>query len=266
MELPALKLPQVHLPFDIPLLAHPPIDHFVIAIPVLVLLIEIINIFAKKRAIGTISFVLLVIGMVAAVGAYLTGLHDGSEVFDALTQAGQSELKEHKLLGTYLMLASAVVVVFKLLSAMIKRGLMKATYLLVLIVFVAGLFKQGHDGGELVYKYGANVARVADLDSDLSDAQDELDDANDALSNVKSQLQELKAKAAQGTTEAKQTVSKVVDTAVQKTEEAVEKVKQSAADTVGVVKQKAAEMTESAPTPEIEKVSQEPQPVPVETH
>jgi uncharacterized membrane protein len=285
MELPALKLPAIHLPFDIPVLAHPPVDHFVIAIPILVLVIEIINLVAKKRAIGTIAFVLLVIGMVAAVAAYLTGTTDGKEAFDALTQAGQAELKEHKLLGTYLMFASAIVVVFKMLSAMIRRGLMKAVYLLVLIVFVAGILKQGHDGGELVYKYGANVERVADLDSDLFDAKEELDDANDQIKSLKEEMKSTAEKAKETVNEAKQAVTEAAKNTAEKAAKAVnavkqtaaeaankgaevaEQVTQSASEAVEAVKAKAAEMTQSAPAPEVEKVAPvTPQSVPVETH
>lgn len=238
MELPALKLPQINLPFDIPVLLHPPIDHFVIAIPILVLIIEIINLFAKKKAIGVISFVLLVIGMVAAIAAYLTGTVDGKEAFDALTQSGQSELKEHKLLGTYLMLASTVVVLFKLLSAMIQRGLMKALFLLVLVVFVAGILKQGKDGGELVYKYGANVERVADLDSDLFDANEELDD-------LKDQMKSASEKAAQKVEAAKETVKKAASAAVEKSTEVLESAKKSAAEAAETVKEKSADAVDA---------------------
>ncbi len=285
MELPALKLPAIPLPFDIPVLAHPPVDHFVIAIPILVLVIEIINLVAKKRAIGTISFVLLVIGMVAAVAAYLTGTTDGKEAFDALSQAGQTELKAHKLLGTYLMFASAIVVIFKMLSAMIQRGLMKAVYLLVLIVFVAGILKQGHDGGELVYKYGANVERVADLDSELFDAQEELDEANDKIKSLKEEMESASAKAKETVVEAKKAVGDAVEKSAETAEKAlnavketaseatekgaqvVEEVKQSASEALESVKEKAAEMTQPTSAPEVEKVAPSaPQSVPVETH
>lgn len=176
MKLPAITLPQVELPFDIPLLMHPPVDHFIIAIPVIVLLLEIINLIAKKRVIGVVSFLLLILTVVAAVAAYLTGGIDGKEAFPLLSEAAQGELKEHKLLGTYLMLASAVVLVFKLLSVMISRGLMKALYLLVLIMFVAGILKQGKEGGELVYKYGVNVEKVQELDNELDDVKEELEE------------------------------------------------------------------------------------------
>jgi uncharacterized membrane protein len=165
MELPALPftLPNITLPFDIPLMMHPPVDHFVIALPFVVLLLELVNLVVKKRAVGVTTFFLLLLTAVAAVAAYITGTTDGKEAFDALSQAGQADLKAHKLLGTYLIFFSVVVLVFKLLSAMIKRGLMKALYFLILILFVATIVKQGKEGGELVYKYGANVEKAASV-------------------------------------------------------------------------------------------------------
>ena len=178
MELPVLpfKIPEVPLPFDIPVLMHPPVAHFIIALPVIVLLLEIINLFAKKRAIGFVSFFLLILTVVASAAAYLTGSVDGKEAWDLLSQAGQAEVKEHKILGTYLMLVSGVVLVFKLLSSMISRGLMKLLFLLVLIVFVAGILKQGKEGGELVYIHGANVKIVKIKDDELFDCKDDLSD------------------------------------------------------------------------------------------
>jgi len=173
--------------------------------------------------------------MVATVAAYLTGTVDGKEAFDALSQAGQAELKEHKLLGTYLVLASAVLVVFKLLSAMIQRGLMKATYLLVLIVFTAGILKQGKDGGELVYKYGANVERVADLDSELFDVQEELDELKEETKSITEKVEE---KAAE--------IKAVTKEVTAKAEEKASEVKESVSDAAEAVAEKASEVVESA--------------------
>jgi len=237
MELPALKLPQIELPFDIPVLMHPPVDHIAIAIPILVLVIEIINLVAKKRAIGVISFLLLLIGMVAAAAAYLTGTVDGKEAFDALSKAGQAELQAHKLLGTYLLLASAVVVVFKLLSAIIQRGLMKATYMLVLIVFTAGILKQGKDGGELVYKYGANIEKVQELDSELFDAQEELEALQEKIASAKKEI-------VQKVSEAKKAVRETVTKTVEKSKKTVESAKKEAAEVVQEAKEAGKEVTE----------------------
>jgi len=176
MELPAIKIPEIPLPFDIPVLLHPPVDHFIIALPIVVLLLEIINLFAKKRAIGVVSFFLIILTAVAAVAAYFTGTVDGKEAWDILSQAGQNELKAHKIFGTYLMLASGVLLLFKLLSAIIQRGMMKGLFLLILVLFAVGILKQGKDGGELVYKYGANVKIVKTMDDEIFELKDELSD------------------------------------------------------------------------------------------
>jgi len=178
MTLPELpfKIPEIPLPFDIPALMHPPVAHFIIALPVIVLLLEIVNLIAKKRAIGVTSFFLLLLTLVAAVAAYYTGGADGKAAWDILTQDGQTAVKAHKLFGTYLLLASVIVLLFKLLSALVQRGLMKAVYLVVLIFFVAGILKQGKEGGELVYTHGANVKIVKTMDDKMFEIQDELND------------------------------------------------------------------------------------------
>jgi hypothetical protein len=89
MTLPDITayIPKVELPFDVPVLLHPLVVHFMIAIPVIVLLLELINLIAKKKAIGVVSFVLLFLTAVVAVGAYFTGIADGKESFDILSEA-----------------------------------------------------------------------------------------------------------------------------------------------------------------------------------
>jgi len=222
MELPAIKLPQIELPFDIPVLLHPPVDHFIIALPVIILLLEVVNLIVKKRAIGVTSFFLLILTVVAAVAAYFTGSVDGKEAFPLLSEAAQGELKEHKLLGTYLMLASAVVLVFKLLSAMINRGLMKALYLLVLILFVAGILKQGKEGGELVYKYGVNVEKVQELDSELFDVKEELEELEEANKPAEAEEKEAPAEATEAAGETKETPAEAAPAAAEVKEDPAE--------------------------------------------
>jgi len=273
MELPALKLPQIPLPFDIPVLLHPPVVHFVVAIPILVLIVEIINLIAKKRAIGVMTFFVLTLGMVATAAAYLTGTVDGKEAFDALSQAGQAELKAHKLLGTYLVIASAVLVVFKMLSALIRTGLLKAMYLLVLIVFTIGVIKQGKDGGELVYEYGANVERVADLDSELFDVKEELDEAKEAaqkaleksaqvVEEVKESAAETVKEAAKKAEEVKEEVAPVTQAVEEKAQEAVETVKKN----VEKVQEVVTEATDAVEAkPEAAAVSEAPAPTTAES-
>jgi len=252
MELPVLpfKIPDLPLPFDIPVLMHPPVDHFIIALPLIVLLLEIVNLVVKKRAIGVTSFFLLLLTVVAAIAAYYTGSTDGKEAFDALTQAGQAELKAHKLMGTYLMFASVVVLIFKLLSVMIGRGLVKALYLLILILFVAGILKQGRDGGELVYQYGANVERVSDMDSEIFDLKEELDEMKEKAKPVAEKVEEKAA-------EVKKAVSEAATDVAEKASKAVESAKESAAETVETVKEKSTEAMEAVKEKAAEVISPE---------
>jgi uncharacterized membrane protein len=268
MELPVIKIPEIALPFDIPVLLHPPVDHFIIALPIVVLLLEVINLVTKKRAIGVVSFFLIILTVVAAAAAYFTGVTDGKEAFDLLSQAGQAELKEHKQLGTYLLFASSVVLVFKLLSAMIQRGLMKALFMLILILFVIGILKQGKDGGDLVYKYGANIERVSSLDSDLFDAKEELEELTQktkksvakAADTVKEKVTEAKEVVETKTAEVvkavekkvdevKESVTPTVETATKEVEKKVEEVKEVAAETVEKVESSAKKLSEEVTTP-----------------
>jgi uncharacterized membrane protein len=175
MTLPEIVLPKIVLPFDIPVLLHPFVVHFLIAIPVVVLLLELMNLMMKKKAVGGVSFFLILLIVIAAVGAYFTGLTDGKEAFPALGEVAKTALSEHKLLGTYLLLASALILLLKLL-AMTGNKILKGLYILVLIAFVVLTLKQGKEGGALVYQHGLNVTQkvVPDKTSTVEEVKEEV--------------------------------------------------------------------------------------------
>jgi uncharacterized membrane protein len=175
MTLPEIVLPKITLPFDVPVLLHPFIVHFVVAIPVVVLLLELMNVIMKKKAVGGVSFFLIILTVVAAAGAYLTGLTDGKEAFDALNDTAKEALSEHKLLGIYLLLASGILLLLKLL-AMTGNKVLRGLYILALLGFVIVMFKQGKEGGELVYKHGLNVEQVKILDDKVFDLEEALEE------------------------------------------------------------------------------------------
>jgi len=168
MALPLINIPQIDLPFAIPTLVHPAIVHFAIAIPVIVLLLEFYNLFAKRKSIGGFSFLLLLITIAVLIAVYLTGGVDGKEAYDLLSTDGQAELKAHKLLGAYVLIVSVGVILFKLL-AMTGKGFFRFLFFISLIGLIAISLKQGKDGGELVYEYGANVQIIKDMKFDLDD-------------------------------------------------------------------------------------------------
>jgi len=187
MELPAITLPQIALPFDIPTLIHPAAVHFAVAIPVIVLLLEFYNLFTRRKSIGAFSFILLVLTVVFFAIAYLTGSVDGKEAYDLLSPEGQAELKEHKLLGVYLLIGTVIVLFFKLL-AMTGKGILKFLFFIVLLGLIAGTFKQGKDGGELVYEYGANIERVKTLDDELFDVKEALEELEEEQSEATAEV------------------------------------------------------------------------------
>ena len=193
IDLPAISIPKIPLPIEIPEIIHPAIVHFAIAIPVVIFLLEIYNLAAKRRTISAFSLFLLIVVAVALFGAYLTGSVDGKAAWDMLSTDGQGDLKAHKLLGTYLVYASAFLVVLKLLVMAIRKTVGRILFILVLGGFIAVTLFQGKEGGELVYKYGANIEKVADMSSDADDAKDELSEAEEKLSDLQSKYDELVA-------------------------------------------------------------------------
>ncbi len=191
MTLPEIVLPKIELPFEMPILLHPVVDHFLIAIPVVVLLLELMNLMMKKKTVGGVSFFLLILTVLFSGAAYLTGLADGKEAFPALAETAKTALSEHKLLGIYLMLGSVVVLFFKLL-AMTGNKVLKGIYIFVLITFVVVLFKQGKEGGDLVYEHGLNVKQVETVESILFDVNESLEETQEELEEALNRLSELK--------------------------------------------------------------------------
>ena len=190
MTLPVISIPEIPIPLQIPEVIHPAIVHFVIAIPIVILLLELYNLGVKRRSISVFSLILLLIVAVAMFGAYLTGGVDGKAAWDALGAEGQSELKEHKLLGIYLVYASLGLVLFKLLFMAIGKTFGRILFILILGGFIAVTLNQGKEGGELVYKYGANNEAVADVKSDLEDAIEERDELQEKIDEMKESASE----------------------------------------------------------------------------
>jgi len=172
MNLPPINLPKIPIPFEVPQMMHPCIIHFAIALPVVILFLEIINLIVKKRTIGVISFLLALFSSVAAIAAYMTGNIDANLVnMDTVIQA-------HKNLGAYVVLISMVVVVFKLFSVMMRTGIVKAIYLMILIVSVGFVANEAMSGKILVYQDGVNIKQLANVKSENKNLNIEINNLN----------------------------------------------------------------------------------------
>jgi len=212
MTLPPISIPEIPLPLQIPELLHPAIVHFIIAIPIVVLLLEIYNLGVKRRSISVFSLIMLIVVALVMFVAYLTGGVDGQSAIDAgLSSEGIKELKEHKLLGTYLVYASLGLLVFKILFMAIGKTFGKVLFILILGGFIAVTLNQGKEGGELVYKYGSNIEAITDVKSELDDATEERDELQEKVDELKEEITSLKDSAKKAKEEPKvESVEKVV--------------------------------------------------------
>ncbi|SHO80860.1 ORF 73 ECLF1 [hydrothermal vent metagenome] len=179
INLPPLEIPALQLPMPVPELIHPAIVHFAIVLPIIIFLIEFFNTIFKKRALSITSLLLIVLLTIIAFGAYLTGSVDGENAYNLLSSDGQADLKEHKLLGIYIVYGSASLLLFKLISMIIKASFIRFLFILLLIGFTGATLYQGKEGGELVYKYGSNIAPVADLGEEVSDLKEEMEESDE---------------------------------------------------------------------------------------
>jgi len=246
MNLPPLSIPDFSLPFAIPHMVHPLFVHFAIALPVVILVFELVNLATKRRSVGVMSFVFILLLVVAYVGAYLAGITDGQEAKKVLSPEAKQLLGAHKQLGIYLVYGSLVVLLFKLISAAVNKFPARLVFLLVLIGFMLTAFNEGKKGGELVYTYGANVKAVSHAVTPAAETP------APAKAEAHPEAQAPKAEAA-----VKDVTEKAASEAVEKPQEAVSAVKEKAKETVTqtkeavqkageTVKEKAAETTEKA--------------------
>ena len=161
MNLPPLTIPSFPLPFEISPMMHPAIVHFAVALPVAILLLEIINLMARRKAIGSVSFLLLVLMSVVYLGAYLTGSVDADKAKDLLSPEAKTLLDAHKNGGVWLVYGSVLVLFVKLVSVAVKKLPARIVFLLIMALFFWGTTGVVQKGCALTYKHGVNVHKDA---------------------------------------------------------------------------------------------------------
>jgi len=156
MALYQLPLPPLNLlPISIPEHIHPLFVHFAIALPIVILLIELFNLIAKRRSIAIMSLMFMVLLAIVIFGAIATGITDAK--LATLSDEAKSVVLEHKAISTYLLYGVGVLIILKLLSLFVSKNLFKFAYVIFTLIFIATTFYEGKLGGSLVYKYGVNV-------------------------------------------------------------------------------------------------------------
>ena len=247
MALPALTIPNFPLPFKVPVDIHPCVIHLAVALPIVIVLMEIVNLVVKKRTLGVFSFVLMILLALILFAAYLTGSVDADNAKAALTGDAKTLFEAHKLQGIYLVYGAAVLVLIKLLSVLIRKTAMRVIFLIFLLAFTALTVNTAKKGKELVFTYGINVKAVksavpapaAEATMKEEAPKTESAPAPEAAAAPAAQAESASAEMPK----AAETMEKSAAEAKQKTEAAVEK----AAETVEAPKTQAAPTAPEAP-------------------
>ncbi|MEA3373275.1 MAG: DUF2231 domain-containing protein [Campylobacterota bacterium] len=157
---------------------HPPIVHFAIVLPLVGLIFGLVFLIKPSELMSKISSRVIVFAAIFMVAAWYTGGQEGPEIWDYLDESGQEALKAHKTLGLYVMLATVIAALMKVIGCMVKKVAFEAAAVILLAGTVAATFYQGKIGGEIVYEHGKPF-QVVSIQETLSDALEELEDAED---------------------------------------------------------------------------------------
>ena len=245
INLPPLEIPVLPLPIAIPELIHPMVIHCAIALPVIVLLIELFNTLFKKRALSVTSLMLLLLMSISLFVAYLTGSVDAKNL-SGLVGDAKALLEEHKQIGIYMVYGSAIVIFFKLLSMITKAGFIRLLYVLVLIGFIVTTLYQSKEGMNLVYKYGSSVAPVQKLSKEIVDIKKDKTKTQIQIKELEDKISTLEAKSKETQTlkDTNEQLKTQIDTIKTKADET----KKSLEDKINSIKSEAQKTKESLET------------------
>ncbi len=142
---------------------HPVADHFSIALLVVAVLVDVAAlIFSERLWLRYTALTLMILGAGAAAASFGTGDIEGDRIWDMVSGPAKDVLKLHAQVGYYLMIAFAVLALWRILiQAFNFMDRTRQIYLAFALVAVGVLLYQGHLGGQLVYTYGVGTGAMA---------------------------------------------------------------------------------------------------------
>jgi len=159
---------------------HPAVVHFAIVLPLVALTFQGLYLLKKEMPYSKAALVLLVFTAVFTIAAYFTGAEDAKnhvgEILSTYDKKGLEELRTHASLGLYLIIATSLIAVLKLVNNFVIRKRVVDGIVFVLLLAVSSMMiVQGNEGGEIVYEHGTifEAHEIKDLlKESLSDAKD----------------------------------------------------------------------------------------------
>ena len=158
MTLPEISIPKIQIPFEIPTFLSDYMVHFIIAIPVILLLLELYNLVTKRPSISIFSLFTLILLSLFVIVFYLLG---------------SATEESHKLLTIYLVYASLGLILFKLLFMALRKTIGRVIFIFMIGGFSFVTLMQVNTGGLFATKK-APVADTA-LTAKLKELQTKYD-------------------------------------------------------------------------------------------
>jgi len=163
MTLPTISIPEIQIPFEIPAFLNDYVVHFIIAIPVILLLLELYNLATKRPSISVFSLFTLILLSLLVIVFYLLG---------------SATEESHKLLTVYLVYVSLGLILFKLLFMALRKTIGRVIFILMLAGFAFVTLMQVSSGGLFATKEAPVVVDTTvqdDLNSKLKELQSKYD-------------------------------------------------------------------------------------------
>jgi uncharacterized membrane protein len=181
---------------------HPATVHFAMVLPVVAVMCSLIYMVKRDERLSKLSSRITLVAALAVIGVWYTGSQAGPEIFKYLSAGGKEELLEHKSLGLYLAIAFGVIAFLKMLGCKLKKFSLEVLAIVLLLVATVAIFKQGKDGGELVYKYGTpfksfviedNLKKAVKSADDVDEDSDKVEIYEDAIDEIDGHIEEINA-------------------------------------------------------------------------
>ncbi len=149
---------------------HPKMVHFPIALLFAFCFLEITGIIFKRESFTKAASIILVLGLIGAVAAVLTG-NQADEfaemLFDKDINIPLGKISVHESYATYTLWYFTALFFLRLFLILKKKfsGIIRYSFVLLAIIGSILIFFTGLKGGELVYKHGIGTEIIVPTDS-----------------------------------------------------------------------------------------------------
>ncbi|NWF89405.1 MAG: hypothetical protein HXY50_08065 [Ignavibacteriaceae bacterium] len=137
---------------------HPKVVHFPIAFLLGYFLFELLGILLKKEFLSKAAHLLLLLGVLGALAAVMTG-REAEEAFEYWNKQSGELVEEHELYANLTLWYFTGLLVLRTFIAFKKKfvGVVQYVVLLLTIIGVYFIYQTGELGGKMVYEHGVGT-------------------------------------------------------------------------------------------------------------